>query len=107
MTHLISLEAAKKQLRVTETDYTHDEDIDMKIIQASQIVMDMIDPDKVDSWEVNTSPVTYDVPAAAQAATLIVLSAMFSERETGISEDLMTSVRNILGVNLYRRPGMA
>ena len=78
---LVTLDQAKMQLRIE--DSLHDADIQMKIAQASAIVVDYLKYETVppEDWLTGSPPVV-DVPELIQAATLLVISELYNNRET-------------------------
>jgi hypothetical protein len=91
---LVTLEAAKQHLRILDND--HDADITLKLEGASRIVIDYVDrADLV--WTAET------VPASAKVAVLLVLGALFEDREGG--EPLSRAVVSLLAP--YRRTALA
>lgn len=70
---LVTLEQAKRHLRLEDDD--EDIDLDEKIDQASEIVLDYLKRSE-SSWE---DPEF--VPRPIQAATLLVLLALYDDRE--------------------------
>jgi hypothetical protein len=79
---LVTLEQGKMQLRIEDT--LHDADVQMKITQASAIVLDYLKtPDgPPDDWYAGSPPVLA-VPAVVEAAVLLELSELYHNREAG------------------------
>lgn len=108
MINLVTLAHAKSHLHVVDTD--HDADIQFRIRQASEIIMDYLKlTEPPDAWEldedgVQTSPVVYTVPALHQAACLLVLSELYENRESSTSDPLTDAVKNLL--HRQRDPAM-
>lgn len=97
MISLVTLAAAKRQVHVMLDDTAHDEDLYSKIRQASEIVMNHAKYYTVPvEWEIGTSPQTYDVPQWAQAATLIIVSELFLNRESSNINVLSDAVRALI-----------
>lgn len=71
---LVTLETAKAHLRVIGD--AHDGDIELKIRAASRIVIDHLDLDPFPWTEEN-------LPESVRAAVLLVLGALFENREGG------------------------
>lgn len=102
MAALLTLDVAKRHLRVDHTD--DDADITRKIDQASAIVLDYIKQrDAV--WTPD------DVPAPIQAAVEIMLSKLYDDRAAGVTDNevamgyLPKTVTSIL--HRYRDPALA
>ena len=82
---LVTLETAKAHLRVLDDD--HDDDIALKALSASHIVIDYIQ--RYDhGWDAET------VPPLVRASVLLVLGALFEDREGG--EPLSRGVQALL-----------
>lgn len=82
---LVSLVTAKEHLRVISSD--HDEDIQQKLDDAEDIVVDYLKkPDH--GWTEGT------VPPRVRAAILLVLGALFENREGG--DPISDAVRSVL-----------
>lgn len=112
MAALLTLDVAKKHLRVDHTD--DDDDITRKINQASAIVLDYIkktigtpdpnDPSIVD-WDDTT------VPPPVAAAVEIMLSKLYDDRAAGATDNevamgyLPKTATSIL--HRYRDPALA
>jgi uncharacterized phage protein (predicted DNA packaging) len=102
MTALLTLDVAKKHLRVDHAD--DDADITRKIDQASAIVLDYI-KQRDAAWTAD------DVPPVIAAATEIVLSMLYDDRAAGGQENgvamgyLPLSVTSLL--HRYRDPALA
>lgn len=80
MIALVTLAQAKMHRRITDTD--RDADIQMKLEQASAMVMGRLKYDTVpDEWIVNSSPITYDIPWKFQGYTLLILGELDEMRE--------------------------
>ncbi|MFC7399584.1 head-tail connector protein [Chelatococcus sp. GCM10030263] len=94
---LVSLETAKRHLNIDFTD--RDADLDLKIEQASHIVVDYLKkPDN--GWTEET------VPPLVQAAVLLVLADLYEHRgDDGKSDPISPAVENIL--RRYRDPALA
>lgn len=75
---LITLVQAKSQVRVT--DDNSDTDLTQLVTMASAVVIDYCDP-QATPWTIDTVP-----PSVAQA-TLLVLAAMYEDRE-GLDDPL-------------------
>lgn len=91
---LITLSEAKRHLRILSDD--QDQDIAAKALAASQIVVDYIDRADIE-WTEAT------VPASVKAAVLLVLGALFEDREGG--DPIGRAVTSLL--MHYRRPALA
>lgn len=91
---LVTLAEAKGHLRITDT--AQDDDIDLKRMSASAIVVDYIKrPDH--GWTAETAPFLI------KAAVLLVLGVIFDNRDG--SEALSGATRSIL--ERYRDPALA
>lgn len=96
MTQLVDIYQAHKHLRIDDDDA--DEDLDIKIEQASEIVIDYLKTSN-SGWE---DPDT--VPYPIQAATLLVLGVLWEERE-GAVDPLTDAVKSLL--HRFRDPALA
>lgn len=111
---LLSLEAAKRHLRIEPENTDDDEDLKVKIEEASAIVIDYIKaPDRErrtgegapESWTELT------VPGVIRAAVELVLSKLFDDRNAGDEDNevamgyLTPAVTAIL--HRYRDPALA
>jgi Phage gp6-like head-tail connector protein len=76
----ISLDVAKQHLRILPEDIDDDADITRKIDQASAIVSDYLK--KADDW----TPTAAETPIL-EAATLMVLSKLYDDRNVGEEND--------------------
>lgn len=101
---IVDLESAKEHLRVD-----HDQDdaqILIKLEQASAIVVNYLNK-PVGTWELgaetDVDSDTDDAPYPVQAATLLVLGALYRDREGG--DPLSQAVKDLLA--RYRDPVMA
>lgn len=105
--NFVTLDQAKRHLHIHPTNTDHDVDILEKVLAASAIVFGHMNPQTIKSgWTVaNTSPPVYNVPWKVKAATLLVLSDLYNNREASISDVMTKTVQNILGE--YRDPPMA
>ena len=94
--NLVSLEKAKRHLRIDNTD--HDEDIANKVAQASAIVMDYL--------KLTAVPATWPtVPFVVEAAVLVVLGELFQKREAGDVDVISQGVQALLA--RQRDPALA
>lgn len=99
----MTLQQAKDHLRIVVTE--DDDDIDLKLSQASEIVMDYIKKKEVPAdWIEDNSPITYAIPFVIQAATLRVISNLFEERE-GVVPAISPDVVSLL--ERFRDPALA
>jgi hypothetical protein len=81
MATLITIEQAKQQLRIDFDD--QNADLQMKMEQASDIIVDYLKkPDH--GWNTET------VPKTVQAAILLVLTALFDDRDGSGEGDYIT-----------------
>lgn len=105
MIDLIDMDEAKLQLHIT--DDLHDDDIALKITQASAICMNYLKLSApLTAWEIaDTSPIEYDVPADIKFATLLMLSEMYENREASVANIISPAVEALL--IRHRDPAMA
>lgn len=78
MAALITLAEAKTQLRITSD--AHDADIELKRVQASEIVVDYLKGNADESWT------DANVPGVVKAAILIQLTVLFDREDVGIPQ---------------------
>lgn len=96
MVALVTLAEAKTHLRIVGND--HDDDVTMKALQASEIVMDYLKRDAAEEyWDDET------VPTLVKAAVLLALGSLFANREGG--DPISEAVKSIL--HRYRDPALA
>lgn len=97
MVALVDLETAKAHLRLDSDDA--DEIVATKLTQASAFVIDYC---KVDDelWDQDSTE-SVPVPGAVEAATLLVLEALFD----GTAEPLSDAVKSLL--HMHRDPALA
>lgn len=105
MINLITLQQAKTQVRVTDDAKNYD--IEQKVAQASAIVMNYIKKTTVpEEWVNNsTSPITYEIPADIQMATLLVVGELYMNRESGAVNIFSDSLKDVLAQ--YWDPALA
>lgn len=83
---LVSLDQAKTQLRLTNSQTEYDSDVDMKRIQASALVLDYLEDYLVaygspaPDWDEDSDPAEDATFALVQAATLEVLTNLWQHR---------------------------
>ncbi len=97
MINLVTLAQAKMHLNELGDD--REDDIEDKIIQASDIIMDYLKLEEVpDEWVADStaSPVEYAIPGTVQSATLLVLAEIFENREASTSDPLTDAVVRLL-----------
>jgi hypothetical protein len=94
MSALVTIEQAKISLRLTDTDDYHFPNVEMKMEQATDIVVDYIKRPE-HGWTDG------DAPPIIQAAVLEVLRRLFE----GLDDPLSNDVKNIL--RRYRDPALA
>ena len=75
MAGLISLDVAKLQLRITDTD--HDADIRLKLDQAEAIVLDYLKPARTGEARTDWPWTAATLPAPVQAAMLVILRYLY------------------------------
>lgn len=96
MATLISMAQARKQLRLTDDQVEYDEDVHMKRVQASALVLDYLEDYLVafgspaPDWDEDTDPEEDATFALVQAAALEVLTNLFHHRGDSNTEGPMT-----------------
>lgn len=94
---LVSLAQAKQHLRIDADVTDHDTDVEMKILQASAILMRHYKRDSIPAeWLLNTSPLTYEIPYDIQAATLLILGELYFNREASNVNALSPAVKALI-----------
>jgi gp6-like head-tail connector protein len=104
MAALISLSTAKAHLRVEHID--DDNDIDVKLEQASAIILDRCN--STEYWRAITVTWTYaTVPLAVQAAMLLMLTHLYEHRGDDMKPDadLWMAIDRLIG--LHKDPVLA
>lgn len=96
---LVDLETAKAHLRM-DSD-AEDADIQFKLEQASAIVVDYLKLPE-GKWQVGESSASV-APWPVQAAVMLVLGALFKDREGG--DPLSQAVKDL--IHRYRDPALA
>jgi len=102
MAELVTLDEAKRHLRVTHDD--EDDDIKFRISAASEIVLDYIKKRDSD-WTTDTTP------KLVKAATLLVLAGLYEDRGDG--EEVLSQANGYLDrpvtaiLHRYRDPALA
>jgi hypothetical protein len=100
---LVPLYRAKAHVRSNEDD---SEDLYYKVEQASGIIMDYLKMTEIPvDWIKTTSPVVYAIPHNVQAATLLVVSELYENREGSVSNPLSQAVMDLL--HRLRDPAMS
>ena len=96
---LVSLVQAKQHLRITS--YDSDNDVMLKVIQASDIVIDYLKSQADPAWTEDT------VPGPVQAAVLLVLAHLHENRGDDMANDerLWEAVGRLL--MRFRDPALA
>jgi hypothetical protein len=79
---LVSLDDAKTHLRITNDD--SDADVEMKVAQASAIVLQDLGLDTVPAEWLVGSPPTIEPPDNVTAKTLLWVSELYENREAGV-----------------------
>lgn len=95
---LLSLDQAKEHLNIPLTESRFDNDVNLKLEQASSIVLDLCNTTAF--WRDITSTWTdATVPGAVQAAVLLVLTHLHENRGDDMTKDaaLWESVNRYLG----------
>jgi hypothetical protein len=101
---LVTLEVAKLELRITDTD--HDADVDLRRRQATNIVLDYLQHGADPTWTDTT------VPDPVQQAILVVLSHLYERGQTmrpeaaGIASDADVWAAVAALLRHFRDPGM-
>jgi hypothetical protein len=95
MTDLVTLAQAKTQVRITDTN--SDVDLDQLVTDASLAVVAYCDP-LVTPWTIDT------VPSNVARAVLLVLAAMYEDRE-GLDDPLGPGPLSLL--RPYRTPTLS
>jgi hypothetical protein len=86
MAVLVSLQKARMQLRLTDSQSEYDDELDMKRAQASALVLDYLEDYLADygspapDWDEWTDPADDPTFALVQAATLEVLTNLWRHR---------------------------
>jgi hypothetical protein len=96
MNDLITLAQAKAQLRIDDTE--SDTELGEMVTAASAVVIGYIGGTTAPAYTVDT------VPAAVRTAVLLVLSALYQDRE-GMEDPLGVAVHSIL--RPFRDPALA
>ncbi len=79
------------------TTSDEDADIQIKVLIASELVMNHYKRKTVpEDWMLTTSPITYCIPFWAQAATLLALGELYSNRESSIVNILSDAVKALI-----------
>lgn len=104
---LVTLETAKSHLRIEASFTLDDADITRKAAQASAIVIDYLKK-PADMWQ-DTPGDPLDVPAVVEAAVLLVLGALYENRE-GVegaqnAQPLSQAAKDL--VHRFRDPALA
>lgn len=105
---LVTLDEAKNHLHIELENTDHDDDLDLKREAASAILLDYLKVSE-DYWQdSNSAPVS--PPYLIRAATLLILGALFENREgnpagQGVAEPLSQAVKDL--VHRYRDPALA
>lgn len=102
---LVDIDKAMRHCEVTDTERM--DDIEDRVLQASDIVMDYIKLDEPpDDWYDDSSPAVLNaVPYLIQAAVLVVAGELFMNREASVVDVLSPSVKSML--HRYRDPALA
>lgn len=102
----VTLNQAKDHLRQYES--YDDADIQLKIEQATAIILDFLKLSGVpDSWNSDSASESPGggVPPLIQAATLLVLGELFKNREASAADLLSPGIKDLL--RRYRDPALA
>lgn len=94
---LVTLDEARRHLQLTETDMADADrsaDVASKAEQASEIVVDYIERPE-HGWA------DADAPFVVKAAVLLVLTALFEQRDEAITDPVRSLLRR------YRDPALA
>ena len=106
MSALVTLEVAKAHLRVPDEDTARDNDIMLKVDQASGLVLDWCGSTAY--WRAITATWTdVTVPVAVQAAVLLVLTHLNENRgdDMKVDADLWDAVGRLIA--FYKDPVIA
>jgi len=107
MTALVSMEMAKRHLRLAEEvtgesgDVGEELDLAAKVLQASEIVLNYVTHEDKDVWTEE------DVPGTVQASVLLVLSDLWEHRAGSDTDDVFLSAAVKSLLRRYRDPAMA
>lgn len=101
---LVTIEEAKIHQRIVDT--ADDQDVQLKVRQASAIVMRFLKKTEIpDEWVETYSPAVYDIPFDVQSAVFLVFGELWENREAGIAKPLSQGVLDVLWA--LRDPTMA
>jgi len=89
------MEEAKRHLHITDNDA--DFDIEDKLEEASDIVLDYAKLESVPAEWFTGSPLQLVPPRRYRAATKLILSSLYWNRESEISEALSDAVKALIG----------
>ncbi len=95
MNQLIGMDEAKDHLHITNDDA--DFDIDAKLSEASAIVLMLAKFDAVPAEWLTGSPVVIVAPYRFKTAVKLVLSDLYYNRESGISQAITETVIFLVG----------
>lgn len=84
MNALVTLAQAKVALHIADDDTTHDVDLEMKIEQASAIMLRHMKLDTVPSEWLIGSPVTVAAPPLIQSYTHLIIGELNANREASV-----------------------
>ena len=93
-TQLISLDEAKQHLKVTHTDA--DFDIESKLEEASALYLYHAKLESAPAEWFEGSPLQMSAPPNVKSAVKLILSELWWNRESGISNPLSEAVKSII-----------
>src|ERR1041385_1228548 len=92
---IVTLAQAKAHLRIA--DDLQDYDIELKLQQAAAIILRHMKLITVPAeWLTGSPATTIDAPPNVQAATLLVLSELFENREASVANVLSNAVKDLI-----------
>lgn len=104
MTMLVTLDEAKDQVRILRDNTYFDNDLELKVEIASDILLDFCKLAAVpDEWFDDNSPANISAPATIKGVVLLMTAEMFLNRESSISMPLSDQIKSILRLK-YRDP---
>lgn len=106
MFELLDLDEVKRHLHILDDDDFHNDDLELKIRQASAVVMQHIKLSAIpESWITNHSPETVELPWDVHAATMLMVGELFLNRESASANVLSDTCKDLL--RAYRDPTLA
>jgi Phage gp6-like head-tail connector protein len=94
MAALVTLDRAKKHLRITDND--HDDDVLQKIEAASEVITKYYGTTADPAWDTTNPP-----PAPVVHAVLVLLTHLYENRGDGMDADadVWLAIRNLLAAS--------